>query len=342
MPKSEPPSPLAVRKQYLTFSNGLVRAAHSLTLIEMRLIYLAAGQLPRAYSDWGSMSLRDYINSPPIIVTGAAIQETFGGTLSQAYKDLKAAAEHLYDRSIVWHASDHSDQWTRWVTSRVRYQNGAVGLKFNADILDELIDMRPFTKIEFKYVGQFKSSYTIKLYSILKSWESIPGGKIDIQLADLHFQLDTSVSNRSNFNKLSVNVLVGAIAEINEKTDLTVSYKAKKAGRKVTAICFTIKSKVAQKIKAEKLSGLTVDEVTMLEAYKWGYGKITTEQAAKKLNDTTDKSYTADDVAKAWVRYESMPKNKPTHDETLAMREKERQAREARYANATDVEDIAF
>lgn len=35
-------------------------------------------------------------------------------------------------------------------------------------------------------------------------------------------------------------------------------------------------------------------------------------------------------------------KNKPTHDETLAMREKERQAREARYANATDVEDILF
>ena len=303
-----PPSPLVVRKAYLTLSNGLVRAAHSLSLIEMRLIYLAVGQLPRAYANWANMSLRDYLQSPPITVTGSEMHAAFGGSLSQAYKDLKAAAEHLYERSIVWHASDHSDQWTRWITSRVRYQNGAVGLKFNADILEELIDMtEQFTKIEFKYVGQFKSTYTIRLYSILKSWQSMHGGKIVIPLTDLHFQLDASLSNRANFNKLSVNVLVPAMVEINKKTDLAVIYQTIKTGKKVTAICFTIKTKAMKKIEAEKLSGLTADEFAMLEAYEWGYGKISIEQAAKRLNHTTDKSYTADDVAKAWVRYITMP-----------------------------------
>jgi hypothetical protein len=261
-----------------------------------------------------------YLSNPSITITAAEFRARYGMTQDAAQKALKSSAKGLYERSVIWHLGDESETWTRWIWSRTKYQNGSVSIKFTPDILPHLVKLQShFTLLELNYVGAFKSANTVRLYHILKSWQSYGGKTLFIE--DLHHQLDSNATCIKDFGQFRRHVLESSIAEINGLTGLSVSYTPIKGAQgRVVKITFTVKTKANIAKAASRMpdmAGLTSDEEVILGEYKWGYGKFSDApdrwvrdshpdsavQAARRSSAVLGRPVTEQDVFDAHMRY---------------------------------------
>ena len=298
----------------IKLSNALTRAAQMLSLNELRLIYLAVKKIP------AGITAAQYLSNPSITITAAEFRARYGMTQDAAQKALKSSAKGLYERSVIWHLGDESETWTRWIWSRTKYQNGSVSIKFTPDILPHLVKLQShFTLLELNYVGAFKSANTVRLYHILKSWQSYGGKTLFIE--DLHHQLDSNATCIKDFGQFRRHVLESSIAEINGLTGLSVSYTPIKGAQgRVVKITFTVKTKANIAKAASRMpdmAGLTSDEEVILGEYKWGYGKFSDApdrwvrdshpdsavQAARRSSAILGRPVTEQDVFDAHMRY---------------------------------------
>ena len=298
----------------IKLSNALTRAAQMLSLNELRLIYLAVKKIP------AGITAAQYLSNPSITITAAEFRARYGMTQDAAQKALKSSAKGLYERSVIWHLGDESETWTRWIWSRTKYQNGSVSIKFTPDILPHLVKLQShFTLLELNYVGAFKSANTVRVYHILKSWQSYGGKTLFIE--DLHHQLDSNATCIKDFGQFRRHVLESSIAEINGLTGLSVSYTPIKGAQgRVVKITFTVKTKANIAKAASRMpdmAGLTSDEEVILGEYKWGYGKFSDApdrwvrdshpdsavQAARRSSAVLGRPVTEQDVFDAHMRY---------------------------------------
>ena len=285
-----------------------------LSLNELRLIYLAVKKIP------AGITAAQYLSNPSITITAAEFRARYGMTQDAAQKALKSSAKGLYERSVIWHLGDESETWTRWIWSRTKYQNGSVSIKFTPDILPHLVKLQShFTLLELNYVGAFKSANTVRLYHILKSWQSYGGKTLFIE--DLHHQLDSNATCIKDFGQFRRHVLESSIAEINGLTGVSVSYTPIKGAQgRVVKITFTVKTKANIAKAASRMpdmAGLTSDEEVILGEYKWGYGKFSDApdrwvrdshpdsavQAARRSSAVLGRPVTEQDVFDAHMRY---------------------------------------
>lgn len=95
-----------------------------------------------------------------------------------------------------------------------------------------------FTQYELQFILPFHSKYSIRLYEILKSYQFRE--TFTLSISDLKFYLCCEDKEWQNFKQ---DVLVPAFDEINNLTDIDVSYEVLKSGRRFTHIAFHIKPK---------------------------------------------------------------------------------------------------
>jgi len=97
-----------------------------------------------------------------------------------------------------------------------------------------------FTRYRLGDVYQFKAASTWKMYENLKRWEA--KGTWSIGLDELRLALGVA-GKYPRWSDFQVRVIDATIKEINQLSDLTVSYEKEKRGRRITALTFLIKSK---------------------------------------------------------------------------------------------------
>jgi plasmid replication initiation protein len=229
-------------KDKIKFSNALARSAQMLSLNEIRLIYLAVQKIEPG------MKMIDYIKSEGTTVTAAEFRKAYGMSQKSAVDALKAAVANLYERSIVWKLDSSDETWTRWLGSRTRYRDGRVTIKFNPDLIENghLLQIKNnFVLLSMNHIAEFKSAHSINLYRVLKSYEFVTYQTI--KLENLHHQLYSSASSLKDFGNFRKEVLEKAIKEINQHTDLNVSYTTTRgAANKVLAVNFIFGADVAE------------------------------------------------------------------------------------------------
>ena len=117
---------------------------------------------------------------------------------------------------------------------------GKIRLQLNSNIKRYLIELsESFTQYELYNILALKGKYSIRLYEWFKSYSFMR--RKDIDLDSLKKVLEAE--NYVNFKDFRTRVLTKAIEEINEFTDLVVSYELLKEGRKVVGIEFYISKK---------------------------------------------------------------------------------------------------
>jgi len=208
-------------------SNHLIEASYKLSLNEQRLILMAISQL-RNRRPMGSQKIQQ--------VTALDYQEMFGLSQKNAYRELKAATDNLFQRDIKTYDDKGMDRF-RWV-ERVRYEKkeGFVELHFTDSIAPYLTKIyKNFTQYELKKLSNVKSTYAIRLFEMFKRWEQ--KGERFITMADYRkwFELENKYKLYSDLRK---RVIEPAIAELEEKANLTISWDEKKKGRKVVGFDF--------------------------------------------------------------------------------------------------------
>lgn len=117
---------------------------------------------------------------------------------------------------------------------------GKVRLQLNSNIKKYLLNLsKNFTEYELYNILALKGKYSIRLYEWFKSYSFM--AKKTIELDELKYIL--MADNYKDFRSFRRRVLETAVAEINEYTDLIVSYEKETNKKKVEAITFYIKRK---------------------------------------------------------------------------------------------------
>ena len=96
-----------------------------------------------------------------------------------------------------------------------------------------------FTQYALYYILAMRSRYSIRLYELLKSYEYKHTCEFDID----EFKKLMDAQNYKQHIDLTRNVLKVAEREINEFSDITITYSFEKTGRKFTKIKFYIQTK---------------------------------------------------------------------------------------------------
>ena len=236
---------------FVVKDNALINASYNLELTEQRLIMIAimnareSGQGITADSKL-EIHARDYA-------------KLFDVSIDASYKALKEAVNNLFNRQFSYTAEYERTGKigivrSRWV-SRIFYVDDLALLEitFAPDVVPLIIRLEEhFTSYQVKQIAQLTSKYATRLYELLIAWRTT-GIVPQIELSEFRSRLgllDDEYTAMHNFKK---RVLEPSIQQINEHTDITVTYEQHKKGRVISGFSFKLKQKQqAKKIESKR------------------------------------------------------------------------------------------
>lgn len=235
--------------------NALIEASHKLSEVEQRLILLAILK-GRSYCD-----SVEQLKGKELIIHADDYINHFGATRQGAYKALKQAVMGLYRAEWGYkYITEKGEQRVRYerFTQSADYGEGegTVSFKFADAIIPMLVELeRRFTVYEIEQVSQLSSGYAMRLYEFcIQHLDKNTGkGWLEISLNELRFRfglLPTEYKVMCDFKK---GVLDLSLKQINENTDLSVTYTQKKQGRNITGFVFKFKRKNKKLINKPKM-----------------------------------------------------------------------------------------
>ena len=211
-------------------SNELISASYNLSLNEQKMALYAISKLDRDDSGFNSIevNIRDFTDILNIT--------------DRNYEQIRDTARRLRKKEIIID-TDKFEYITGWFSSVTFVKDdGNITIKFDDDLVPYLLKLKNrFTRYELKNVLSMKSAYSIRLYELLKQYESIK--KREINLDKLKECLGMEKDMYSRFYDLERRVLKVAKKEINKNTDLNIDYEKIKTGRKITSVLFRIEPK---------------------------------------------------------------------------------------------------
>ena len=171
---------------------------------------------------------------------------TTKGVSAKEYQAFRDTLKRLSDYSIVGIGFNGHERLIRMINT-FEYVPETTQIKcYMSQDYKESMRRQPKgnTKIEFRTICNMDSRYSIKLYNLLRSWQG--KGEVRFNLSYLKELLNVTAKSYDNFAKFRQAVLDVAVKEINEKTNLQVSYEAQapqnRRGAKITRVDFKIKT----------------------------------------------------------------------------------------------------
>ncbi|OOR87522.1 hypothetical protein B0181_10215 [Moraxella caviae] len=237
--------------------NVLINASYRLGLVEQRLLLLSIVAI-RRYA-------LEVSESTKITVTASDYMERFGVARQVAYQALKDGVQGIFGREFGYkELTDKGERVVRshWVSKIAYIDNAAsVELYFTPDVISRVRELEShFTSYELEQVAGLNSKYAVRLYEIVIAWRS-KGQTNQISMQELRDRLGLLDDEYTAIHNFKARVLQSSIDEINEKTDINLTYEQHKQGRKIVGFTFTIKqkSKPKQRKKDEQRDDNTLD-----------------------------------------------------------------------------------
>jgi hypothetical protein len=141
-----------------------------------------------------------------------------------------------------------------WLSSVEYFKGtGIIELCFDPKLKPYLLQLKKrFTTYRLKEVIQLKSSFSIRIYELLKQYVKI--GERIFLLETLKASLGIGPTKYSLYGDFKKRVLLVAQSEVAEKTDISFEFKEIKEGRKVVKIKFIINSQNTEPTSSIPLS----------------------------------------------------------------------------------------
>jgi plasmid replication initiation protein len=223
---------LFMSNEMIVKSNYLIEASYKLNLNEQRLVLCAVSKIKRE-------------GIPPLTI--AITAQEFGKMFpdigeNRAYDELKKATDSLFHRYISVKDPECTTDF-HWIQKKVKYHAGAgrVTLEFSNEIQKYLCQLQKFfTRYPVKAISNLTSIYSIRLYELVKQFETLQKREISIEEFKSYLGI---VNSYKQFRDLKKRVLTPAINELNKKSPLTISVDLLKEQRRVIALQFTWKEK---------------------------------------------------------------------------------------------------
>jgi len=160
------------------------------------------------------------------------------------YEETKALLKGLRDKSMWLTLEDGTETTVAWLSRAwTNKRSGKAKIRLDEYMTPYLFDLQEkFLAYGLKNILAMKSQFSIRLYEILKSYafQKIKIFEVDELKKMLMVEQNKSYSNFADFKK---RVLLPAQEEINELTDIAVSFEPILKGRKTVKVKFDMKLK---------------------------------------------------------------------------------------------------
>ena len=235
------------KKQELTAnlvvkSTDLITASYAMTVNEQRLLLACISHID---------SRKKLEGDAVFTLTVEQARDLFytRGDQRNAYRDLRVAAERLFERKVRIDLGSNKELLTRFVQS-VRFSHDAhkVELRFATEILPYLSQLEQnFTQYRLSNIVQLTSSHAIRVYELLVSW--VGQGVLFKELEIDEFRDLLALDGKyQKISELKARVIEPALAQINDSTDFELDISLRKVRRafKWIQLRFNRKEAVAQ------------------------------------------------------------------------------------------------
>ena len=250
-------------KNEVVKTHRLNTALQKLSLAEIRLMQLAIIDARETGAGIDTVT--------PLPIHASRYAEAFGVTRQTAYEVLIEAETSLFKRYFTFlDERDGKPVKSHWVSQAKYLEDEAIiEIMLTPAVVKEItridaIEAKTlFTRFALEQVAPMKSVYSVRLYELLNQWRQAK--KVSFDLDVFRGQLgveDTEYKAMSDFKK---RVLDLAVNEINEKSDLKVSYEQVKKGVAIAGFKFKVLTKAQPKnAKQESFrDGNTADMFTI-------------------------------------------------------------------------------
>ncbi len=236
-------------------TNQLNSAVQNLSLPELRIIQLAIVDARETGKGLDTKT--------PLRIDALRYADAFDTTRQNAYILMKQSEETLFNRRFTYFDNEKKPIKSRWLQD-VRYldDEGAIEVCFTRLVVECITRLdgaeQFFTQYMLSQTANLNSVYSVRLYELLIQWKA--AGKTPVfELSLFRGQMGLDDGEYRDIRNKKKRVLDLAVNEINEKTDLTVSYTQEKKGRLIHGFKFTVKQKQTQKAVKNERDINTVD-----------------------------------------------------------------------------------
>ena len=228
-------------KNEVVKTHRLNTALQKLSLAEIRLMQLAIIDARETGTGIDTVT--------PLPIHASRYAEAFGVTRQTAYEVLIEAETSLFKRYFTFlDERDGKPVKSHWV-SQAKYldDEAIIEIMLTPAVVKEItridaIEAKTlFTRFALEQVALMKSVYSVRLYELLNQWRQAK--RVNFDLDVFRGQLgveDTEYKAMSDFKR---RVLDLAVNEINEKSDLRISYEQVKKGVAIVGFRFKVITK---------------------------------------------------------------------------------------------------
>lgn len=224
--------------------SALITASYSLNVAESRLVLLAI-TIAKEYLNTAQAHslLGKYIE-----VSAQRYVDMFDVPKSSAYRLLQDTCRSLFKRQFSYtEAAESKDLWHRtchWVID-IAYMNETekVALRLSPAIISSIDELEEqLSSYDVREVANLTNAHTIRLYELLNTLYR-NSGTPRVSIEDLRNKLGILEHEYKRMFDFKRQVLDYSIAQINENTDIKVSYEQHKKVRTISAFTFHIEMK---------------------------------------------------------------------------------------------------
>ena len=207
--------------------NSLIRSRYDYTLAELRLVITIASMIEAEDEDF-----REYA------VPAREYAELMKADAHNVRKAVKELGKMLLSKPLEIPRPNGGFAVVNWF-SWYEYEDGLIKCSFHPKLKPYLLQLKEqFTKYNLENILRFKSAYSIRIYEIAKSWEA--RGEFSYPVEELK-EIIGAAKKYTAYYDFKRYVLERSLKEINSLSDIRLSFKEKKLGRKITDLVFQVK-----------------------------------------------------------------------------------------------------
>lgn len=258
----------------ITKSNLIVEGYYNLTLTEQKVLLIIISLINTKEKE------RTLYR-----VSISSIKEILKSKSHNFYKHLEDTIKGLRRKDLDFISSDTGNKVSGGWFSTCEYmtKEGMLEFEFSPKVVKELHNLKKsFTSYILKNVLSLKSKYSVRLYEILKRQEFRKSTIISIE--ELRKLCGIKEKEYIRYSSFKLRVLEPSRKEINETTDIKISYTEIKEGRRIDRIRFNISN--------NKKNTLTDTSIDLFEMNEIGYQlinhKVSQSKVIKLLKDYED------------------------------------------------------
>ena len=258
-------------------SNNLINCRHNLNLNEQKIVLILAANIQP-----DDMELTE----KKISITELA--EILEISRQNLYRDIPKITKSLMAKVVELETVNDKGQvelvqTTFLSIARYNRSTGMVTLGFNKFLSTYLLELKEFfTTYKLKNALMLKSKYSIRFYEKCKC--NAYKKNFIWTLEEIRNELCLTQKIYTIYGKIKEKILIPVIKELNNKTDLRISYEEIKESKKVVAISITVKE-IKRNKKQEEILNISPNGNYIMNNSKRLKGKVVTNEQLKKLEE---------------------------------------------------------